>query len=80
MITDSTIKYLKAQIAAGADIVQIFDSWAGILSPEHYKAYSLKYISQICDAIDEVPMTVFAKGGILCASRNASSQLRYNWA
>ena len=62
MITDSTIKYLKAQIQAGADIVQIFDSWAGILPPDHYKAYSLKYISQICDAIDEVPVTVFAKG------------------
>lgn len=62
MITDSTIAYLKAQIAAGADIVQVFDSWAGILSPAHFTRYSLKYITQICDAIDEVPVTVFAKG------------------
>lgn len=62
MITDSTITYLKAQIAAGADIVQVFDSWAGILPPEHYTKYSMKYISQICDAIDEVPVTVFSKG------------------
>ncbi|WP_422007342.1 uroporphyrinogen decarboxylase [Roseivirga pacifica] len=62
MITDSTIAYLKAQIAAGANIVQVFDSWAGILPPEHYTKYSMKYISQICDAIDEVPVTVFAKG------------------
>lgn len=62
MITESTINYLKAQIKAGADLVQLFDSWAGILPPNHYREFSLKYISQICDAIIEVPLTVFAKG------------------
>lgn len=62
LITDSTIDYLKAQIAAGADLVQVFDSWAGILPPEQYKRYSLNSIQQICDAITEVPVTVFAKG------------------
>lgn len=61
-ITDSTIHYLKAQIKAGADLVQVFDSWAGILPPAHYETFSLPYIAQICDAIDEVPITVFAKG------------------
>lgn len=61
-ITESTILYLKAQIAAGADLVQIFDSWAGILSPEQYTTFALKYIAKICDAIKEVPVTVFAKG------------------
>lgn len=61
-ITLSTINYLKGQIAAGADIVQIFDSWAGILSPEQYKEFALPYIARICDAIHEVPITVFAKG------------------
>ncbi|MCW3085966.1 MAG: hemE [Bacteroidetes bacterium] len=60
-ITDSTINYLKGQIVAGADMLQLFDSWAGILSPEQYNEFSLKYISQICDAITEVPFTVFAK-------------------
>ncbi|MBN8823210.1 MULTISPECIES: uroporphyrinogen decarboxylase [unclassified Spirosoma] len=66
-ITDSTIGYLQAQIQAGADLVQIFDSWAGILSPEQYRTFSLPYIKQICDLITgtpdrEVPITVFAKG------------------
>lgn len=62
-ITDSTIDYLKAQVRHGANLIQIFDSWAGILSPEQYKTFSLPYISQICDAINqEVPVTVFAKG------------------
>ena len=62
MITESTVHYLKAQVKAGADMLQIFDSWAGILSPAQYREFSLKYISRICDAIDEVPKTVFAKG------------------
>lgn len=61
-ITDSTINYLKAQIVAGADMLQIFDSWAGILSPDQYKEFALPYIAQICNAINEVPVTVFAKG------------------
>lgn len=61
-ITDSTIAYLKAQVIAGADLLQIFDSWAGILSPEQYRLFSLPYIKQICDALSEVPVTVFAKG------------------
>ncbi len=61
-ITESTILYLKAQIKAGADLVQLFDSWAGILSPTQYREFALPYISRICDAITEVPMTVFAKG------------------
>ena len=61
-ITQSTIHYLKAQIAAGADIIQLFDSWAGALSPQQYSEFSLHYISEICNAITEVPITVFAKG------------------
>lgn len=61
-ITQTTIKYLKAQVECGADMLQIFDSWAGILSPEQYRTFALPYIAKICDAITEVPVTVFAKG------------------
>ena len=60
-ITKSSINYLKAQIKEGADIIQIFDSWAGILSPEMYSEFSLKYISEICNSISEVPKIVFSK-------------------
>ncbi len=71
-ITDSTIGYLKAQVANGADLVQIFDSWAGILSPEQYREFSLPYIARICDALTEVPVTVFAKGAFFArAEMNA---------
>ena len=61
-ITTTTIDYLKLQIKAGADIVQIFDSWAGILSAEYYNEFGMKYVHKICDAINEVPLTVFSKG------------------
>jgi uroporphyrinogen decarboxylase len=61
-ITKSTIHYLKSQIKAGANLLQIFDSWAGILSPEHYSEFALRYIKIICEEIrNEVPLTVFAK-------------------
>jgi len=54
-ITVSTINYLKAQLSAGADMIQIFDSWAGILSSEYYNEFSLKYISKICDSLTPSP-------------------------
>jgi uroporphyrinogen decarboxylase len=62
LITNSTINYLKGQIAAGADIIQLFDSWAGVLAPHQYSEFSLNYISKICDAVDDVPKIVFSKG------------------
>ncbi|MGG9972347.1 uroporphyrinogen decarboxylase [Ferruginibacter sp. SUN002] len=63
MITDTTIAYLKGQIAAGADTVQVFDSWGGLLGPDDFENFSLKYIRQIVAALkDTVPVIVFAKG------------------
>ncbi|MFN5785406.1 MAG: uroporphyrinogen decarboxylase, partial [Flavobacteriia bacterium] len=63
-ITEVTIKYLKAQITAGAHMVQIFDSWAGILGTEQYAEFGLKYLEKISNAINEVPVTLFSKGAI----------------
>lgn len=63
MITDTTIAYLKGQVKAGVDTVQIFDSWGGLLSPRDFEEFSLRYIRQIVSALkDEVPVIVFAKG------------------
>ena len=69
MITQSTIHYLTGQVQSGADIIQIFDSWAGILGPEQYNEFSLPYISRICDAISEVPKIVFAKGAFFAREK-----------
>ncbi len=63
MITDTTIAYLKGQAKAGADVVQLFDSWGGLLSPGDFETLSLFYIRQIVAALkDEVLTIVFAKG------------------
>jgi uroporphyrinogen decarboxylase len=69
MITQSTINYLRGQVKAGADVIQIFDSWAGILGPEQYNEFSLPYISKICDAIQDVPTIVFAKGAFFARAK-----------
>jgi len=62
-ITSITIDYLKAQVKAGADTVQVFDSWAGSLSPEDFKTYAQPYLIQIADAVkDSAPVILFPKG------------------
>lgn len=61
-ITDTTISYLKGQVRSGADLLQLFDSWAGELPPAHYRIFAIPYLKQICDALPEVPKTIFAKG------------------
>jgi uroporphyrinogen decarboxylase len=61
-ITDVTIAYLKAQIKAGADMIQVFDSWAGILGTEQYATFSIPYLAQIASQISEIPVTLFSKG------------------
>ncbi|TNE53412.1 MAG: uroporphyrinogen decarboxylase [Bacteroidetes bacterium] len=63
-ITKVTIQYLKAQIRAGAHLVQVFDSWAGILGTEQYAEFGLRYLKEISEAIQEVPITLFSKGAI----------------
>ena len=63
MITDTTIAYLKAQVKAGVDVIQIFDSWGGLLSKDDFENISLKYIRQIVEALkDETLIIIFAKG------------------
>lgn len=62
LITETTIAYLKAQISSGADLVQLFDSWAGILTQQQYLEFGIKYVHKICNAVYEAPITVFAKG------------------
>ena len=53
----------RALLAAGAQVVQIFDSWAGTLPPAHYREFSGRYIAEICTALAPlVPVTIFAKG------------------
>ncbi len=61
-ITETIIAYLQEKARHGANLIQLFDSWAGILSPASYREFSAPYLHQICSAITDVPVTVFAKG------------------
>jgi uroporphyrinogen decarboxylase len=63
-LADSVVDYLNAKIRAGCDAVQIFDTWAGVLSPADREEFSLKYIEYICDRLETngAPVIVFAKG------------------
>ncbi len=61
--------YLNAQIKAGAQAVQIFDTWGGVLTPEQFQRFSLNYMQQIIAGLIKehegkpVPVIVFTKGG-----------------
>ncbi|KAJ5791832.1 uncharacterized protein N7518_008843 [Penicillium psychrosexuale] len=70
-IAEICVEYLALQVAAGAQLVQVFDSWAGELSPVSFKSFSLPYLRHISAnlpkrlqemGLEPVPMTVFAKG------------------
>lgn len=65
----SVIDYLNAQIRAGAQVVQIFDTWGGILTPYAYQEYSLQYMDKIIKGLvrehegKKIPVIVFTKNG-----------------
>ena len=61
-ITTVTIGYLREQVAAGAQALQLFDSWAGILGPAEYREFALPYAERVLQAIADldVPRIYFA--------------------
>ncbi len=62
-ITKAVITYFKLQIEAGADVLQIFDSWGGVLSHHTFWNASGKYMARIVEALEGyVPVIVFSKG------------------
>ncbi len=69
VLAKSTVAYLNAQIAAGAQAVMIFDTWGGVLTPLQYREFSLAYMTQILDELTReadgriVPRILFTKGG-----------------
>ena len=69
VLARSTVSYLNAQVAAGAQAVMLFDTWGGVLTPAQYEEFSLRYMAQVVDALTResegrrVPNIVFTKGG-----------------
>jgi uroporphyrinogen decarboxylase len=68
-LADAVIDYLNGQIKAGAQAVQIFDTWGGVLSTHDYKEFSLKYMTKIVNGLTreadgrKVPVILFTKNG-----------------
>jgi len=61
----SVTLYLEAQIRAGVDVVMVFDTWGGILTPRDYQEFSLRYLQQIVEGLKhhDVPIILFTKNG-----------------
>jgi uroporphyrinogen decarboxylase len=68
-VTRTTLDYLDAQVAAGAQAVMVFDTWGSILTPRTYLEFSLQYMQRIVDGVTreaegrKVPVILFTKGG-----------------
>ncbi len=82
-ITDCTIEYLKRQVAAGADAVQVFDSWSGLLAPDDFKNIGQPYLERIADALSPLaPVILFPKGSWYALedlSKSSASALGVDW-
>lgn len=70
-LTDLLIDYLRAQVEAGADALQVFDSWAGALAPDDYREHVLPHTARLCAAVRafapgptgaRAPLILFARG------------------
>ncbi len=77
-ITLATIRYLQAQIKAGAEAIQLFDSWAGILGPQDFAEFVLPYVQEILTALKseqlpDVPLIYFANNGATLLELSAQS-------
>jgi uroporphyrinogen decarboxylase len=64
-LTLTVIDYVKAQVAAGAQVIQLFDSWVGQLAPEEFRTFARPYVAQILAALKPsgVPTIYFANDG-----------------
>ena len=68
VVTDAVIAYLAAQRAAGAQALQVFDTWGGVLSPTLYREFSLPYLERIARELprgeggQRTPLILFGKG------------------
>ncbi|MDX1639049.1 MAG: uroporphyrinogen decarboxylase, partial [Balneolaceae bacterium] len=82
-LTRATIDYLQAQVEAGAQVVQVFDSWSGLLGPEDFNRWALPSLMEIADAVEDVPVILFAKGSWYALERlsyrSSASALGLDW-
>jgi uroporphyrinogen decarboxylase len=61
VLADGFARYVREQVDAGADVIQLFDSWVGVLSPADYREFVAPYSARILEAVD-VPTIHFGTG------------------
>jgi len=66
LLVEATIRHLKAQIRSGAKVVKLFDSWAGVLAPDQFRAWTIGPIRRIADGVrkeyPDIPIIGFPRG------------------
>jgi uroporphyrinogen decarboxylase len=78
LLAEATARYLNGQIAAGAEVVQLFDSWVGVLSPADYRAFVQPHVRAVMKAlVPGIPVIHFGTGtaGLLEPMRDAGGQV-----
>ncbi len=83
-VAKATILYINAQIEAGAQAIQLFDSWAGALAPEDFEEFAVRYASQVFDGLkrEGIPIIYFAQGNpaaLEMAKKAGSDVIGVDW-
>lgn len=82
-ITDASIEYLQMQIEAGVDVIQIFDSWAGVGESADFYTFSLPYLKKMVDALrTSIPLILFCRGSCRFAQDLAAlnpTAISFDW-
>ncbi|WP_295881241.1 uroporphyrinogen decarboxylase [uncultured Thiohalocapsa sp.] len=67
-VAEAVTQYLNAQVAAGAQVAMVFDTWGGVLTPGDFREFSLRYMERIVEGLTReadgrrVPVVLFSKG------------------
>ncbi|MDC0673646.1 uroporphyrinogen decarboxylase [Nannocystis sp. ncelm1] len=84
-LTDLLIDYLRGQVEAGVDALQVFDSWAGALAPDDYREHVYPHTARLCAAVREfgVPLINFTRGNanlLAFAGETAADVVGVDWS
>jgi uroporphyrinogen decarboxylase len=78
ILADCFARYVREQVDAGADVIQLFDSWVGVLSPADYREFAAPYSTRILDAVD-VPTIHFGTGTATLLAQMQGDVIGLDW-
>jgi uroporphyrinogen decarboxylase len=77
-LTECFSRYVREQVEAGAEVIQLFDSWVGVLSPSDYREFVAPYSARILEAV-EVPTIHFGTGTTTLLSQMHGDVIGLDW-